>query len=278
METGSNIKPTFLASHEGLTKEDLDECNLSLLIGSNEFSWAIAEREGNRIVEAGRFSGENPLEFIQQWERLNCNFSSQHCAIRAERFQLVPAGLFDEKQASVFLYPGTPNPPTSRSFKMNAPNAFMVFPEANEIERTLIAAFPEMQVRPNAAFLIQSVLRKNRFDRPPQIYVDMSDGKTEIMIAAHKKLLLANVFETETDEDVLYHISNAMEVLGLPKGNTSVYLSGDIEVSGKRYNLFKTYLPKLEIFFGFDMPKVALALASVKKQEYLSLFNQFACV
>lgn len=272
MVTGSKVYDSFKISDDQVTPENTEGCHLAIQLESNTFCWCLTTLNDGKVVELGRMAFDEASDGMFRQK-----YGSASAALQGGPQTMVPQSLFDEARAADLLSPGDKNQEV-RFVSIQDPYAMMVFPEKSSIESELLDAIPGLIVKPNLGWSIHSVMKKNRFDRPPQLYVDIAQNTIEVIAVAHKELLLANSFSIASDEDTLYHISNVMKVLGLDNQETNVFLSGDIEVSGKRFELFRKYLHHPEVNFGFSMPRMAVALSSVKKQNFVSLFNQFACV
>lgn len=274
MVTGSKTHTSFQISDDIVAPDKMEECHLSIQIEHSSYCWCLTLLNDGKIVELGR-------KQFSEMEEGNVPFPHKYgsttVGLHSVTQSLIPESLFDANHAARVLSPsGTIN--EVRTAHVQDPAAKMVFEGKSKIEGALIDSIPGAVVKPNLAWTIQSVMKKNRIDRPPQLYVDIANDSMEVVAVAHKELLLANSFSIASDEDTLYHISNVMKVLGLDNEKTTVLLSGDIEVHGPRFELYKKYLHNPEVTFGFSIPRMTVALSSIRKQNFVSLFNQFTCV
>jgi hypothetical protein len=90
--------------------------------------------------------------------------------------------------------------------------------------------------------------------------------------------MLHNTFSSHTPDDIIYHLGNCCNQLGIAHDAFSIKLSGDSGVESETFKLFQHYFPDVSIHFGFAMPKVDLPLGDLRKQQFMSLLNQFSCV
>lgn len=252
----------------------MEECHLSIQIESDSYCWCLTLLNDGKVVEVGRQSFEELKEGEIPFPH---KYASASVGLHSAAQSLVPESLYDASNAARLLTPTAELTP-ARTISVQDPAAKMVFHGKSEIEALIVDSLPGATVKPNLAWTIQSVMKKNRIDRPAQLYVDIAKNSMEIVAVAQKELLLANSFSIASDEDTLYHISNVMKVLALDNEKTTVLVSGDIEVHGPRFELYKKYLHNPEVTFGFSMPRMTVALSSIRKQNFVSLFNQFACV
>lgn len=279
METGNNT--TFLLSDKELEAQGTSSCHLSLLVDSDHFQWALTSVAESKVLEVGQTSS-HPDElktFLNDWALPSADLSSISLAHRGTAHTLVPNGLFDAAKANAILSltAGRKDHPAHHT-QLATPGAVLVYRRFEEREALLRNAFPSLQSHSNTALNIGEVMKRNRFDRPVQIYADLSASFLDVIVAGHKQLLLSNTFAIESDQDALFMLANAMETLTLQPDDTTLYLSGEVELSGERFKLFQSYFPKLQMNFGFEMPKVGLGLANLRKQTFMSLLNQYRCV
>jgi hypothetical protein len=170
--------------------------------------------------------------------------------------------------------------PSDRQVEKNeitALDAVMIFSPPSDLP-IIRQHMPEAKLLCNAALIIESILRFPRFEGEVQLFCDLSTTFMDVVVVAGKRILFCNSFDISTDEDVLYHSQNILQQLGLIERETVLYLSGAIAVGGERYKLFQNYFRKVNIHFGFQMPKVSPALADLRKQEVMALLNQYVCV
>lgn len=279
METGSNI--SFLLSDKELEAQGTAACHLSLLVDSDQFQWALTSVADGKVLEVGQQSASLTefSAFLSEWNLPKAELAGVSLAHRGIPHTLVPNGLFDVPKADqlIALTAGA-DEGTVQHVQLTAPSAVMVyrFPAAHE--ELLRNAFPSLRTYANAALSIGEVMKRNRFDRPVQLYADLSTSFVDVIVAGHKQLLLSNSFKVESDQDALYMLANVLETLALDLQDSTLYLSGDIELTGDRFKLFQTYFPKLQMNFGFEMPKVGLGLGNLRKQTFMSLLNQYRCV
>ncbi|MCH2198815.1 MAG: DUF3822 family protein [Flavobacteriales bacterium] len=283
MVTGSNL--TFLLTDDSLLESNAADYHLSLLVDRDGLTYAITRKSDSYILEVGdqRFDRESKDDqlgdFLSQWDKNKWNYGAVSLALRAIPSTLIPKGLYDSARAKEIIQLTSPEKPDRiESHQLSAVDAIMVSNFPSAVVETVNRIFPEVQVYPNLLLNLTSVMAKNRFERPLQLYIDMSDSFMELIVAGHKQLLMANYFDIATAEDALYHISNSIKTLSIEAQEIQLYLAGDIELTSDTYKLFKKYFPKLQMNFGFDMPKVAGGLSSLRKQRFMSLLNQYPCV
>ncbi|MFT4779178.1 MAG: hypothetical protein ACI80P_000607 [Flavobacteriales bacterium] len=282
MVTGS--KQEFLLSDKNFTAELADYCHLSLLVDRDCVQWAVTSIDKDLVVEVGELISPSEKQ-LEAEKTLNYNYQSVSLVLRGTPTTIVPSGLFDAskiKQLLSLTYQDWQG--DLKVADLPELNAKIVFAEGDvkssnsALIKKLRANFPLMKTYACSELLIDAIMNRNRFERPHQVYVDLSKSFCDVYVAGEKKFKLYNHFEIQTDEDALYHITNSIQQLGLSLEYTTVYLSGDIEISGERYNLFQSYFPKISIHFGFELPNVSTELGLLRKHRFMALLNSYSCV
>lgn len=281
MEAGNN---SFFLLGEGLVADD-NAYHLSLQIDRDVFQWAVIALEDSFVKMVGEIpmdsdlSPEPCVQALQNAGLASKAFHSVSLAFRGGKGSLVPSSLFNQQKSTAFLKLSASDIKGVINHQhVSGLEAVYVYTYDDTLERSLRSLFPHLRTSSSLALNLGSVMHRNRFDREMQVYADMSDSFVDVIVAGKKQLVLANSFELTADEDALYHLSNVIKTLSFEQDQVELFLSGDIELTGKRYDLFKNYYPKLKMNFGFEMPKVDIALSSLRKQRFMSLLNQYPCV
>jgi hypothetical protein len=282
MVTGSNSNLFF--SDAALTADHAINCHLSVLLDRDALSWCVVERSSALHLEVGRTAldehGIRALAADHPWKTAlqSRRYGSSSLAVRSTAYSLMPTSFYAPEQAAALL--NVLFGPSDRQVEKNeitALGAVMVFSPPND-HAIIRQQMPEAKLLCNAALIIESVLRFPRFEGEVQVFCDLSLTFMDVVVVADKRVLFCNSFDISGDEDALYHSQNTLQQLGLTDREMVLYLSGAIAVGGERYKLFQNYFKKVNIHFGFQMPKVAPALADLRKQEVMALLNQYVCV
>lgn len=282
MVTGS--KKEFLLSDKNFTAELADYCHLSLLVDRDGLQWAVTTIDKGMVVEVGEIVSPS-IEQLKTIRIFSYKYQSQALILRGSPATLIPSGLFQPSKANEILglsfreWKG--GVATADLPELNAKLMYADLGNADQMAEVVSffrSKFPGIKCYSNTHLLVGAIMSRNKFERPYQAYIDISSSFFELYVAGKKNFQLYNLFEIETDEDVLYHVTNTTQQLGMNIEELTVYLSGDVELTGDRFKLFQSYFPKLSIHFGFDMPKVSLELGALRKQRFMSLLNSYACV
>jgi hypothetical protein len=285
METGEdNYKIVY--RDEEVSAEMWAHAHLSVQIETKTFSWCITDSITDLVFEVGKLTRKPreellPFVFIGLSEITvrQTQYQSVSFSHKGVPTVLVPTGLYHEDQVPAlheFHFGKTENKLQSTALKTGE---IVLVQELNpEIEKAIQQRFPNAQHISNAAVIIDAMVKKTRFEETPHILVDVESSFSELYVIQKGQLLLLTQFETATSEDILFHIANACDQLKLDLSKSHLLLTGCVEIGDHTYKLLKNYAPNLRMHFGFTFSKMAKELSTVKKQEFMSLLNQYACV
>jgi hypothetical protein len=242
----------------------------------------VTERRSGKVAEVGSFSRSAKLNDDEAALRTAAlhqrRYGSGSIAFRGNPTVIVPKSLYHPDDRAAWL-----------SYGLGAENAHVLSDDVRELDAIVLTAINDTdrqladgisagKLVSNAALLIGAMLRHSHKVKQPVCYADIAEGFVDLYLRDERGFLLHNTFAAATPEDVIYHTANVLQQLKLDKERLQLRLSGNIGVESETYKLYRSYFGDVSIHFGFGMPLVDLPLASLRKQEYMSLLNQYACV
>ena len=115
-------------------------------------------------------------------------------------------------------------------------NAHFLYSYPHEVEAILTKYFPSYSIK-NASFLfIESIKSEND---EPEVFINLHDKSLEIICLKSDKLLFYNLFEVNSNNDIIYYILNIYKQLELDTNKNILYYFGKIQ---ERENLLKMLL------------------------------------
>lgn len=256
--------------------------HLSVLIDRDALGWAVTERRSGKVIEVGRFSRGAALdpESIEYRDTAlhRRSYGSGSVAFRGCKSIIVPRALYLPEHQHDWTNYGwgadTESPLQNELRELDA----VVLCAPDEADRKLADSIPAGKLFSNAALVIGAMLRHSRQIEQTVVYADISESFVDLYVRGTGGFLLHNTFDAASAEDVIYHTANALQQLKLDSDAVQLRLSGDVGVESELFKLYQSYFKNVSIHFGFGMPLVELQLSSLRKQEYMSLLNQYACV
>lgn len=256
--------------------------HLSVLIDRETLSWAVTERRSGKVAEVGSYLRSVKLDeddaIIRQKALNERRYGSGSVAFRGNPAVIVPKALYQADQREAWLRYGIGASAESvLSDEVRELDA-VVLTAIDSADRQLADSIVAGKLVSNAALFIGAMLRHSQKVKQPVCYADISGSFVELYLRNERGFLFHNTFPATTPEDVIYHTANVVQQLKLDTERLQLRLSGNIGVESEAYKLYRSYFHDVSIHFGFGMPLVDLPLSSLRKQEYMSLLNQFACV
>ncbi len=93
--------------------------------------------------------------------------------------------------------------------------------------------------------LIENVLSTKRAYNHTLLKVQLYNREMSVAVVHNEKLLLVQVYEQNTPEDVLYYLLNILQQNNLRSEETTLELSGNIEIKTPLYENLKKVFPKI---------------------------------
>lgn len=138
-------------------------------------------------------------------------------------FTLVPNAFFDaSKERELLEFQTGKKANSTVHLPLPEMDAVMVVEQDLHL-RELIKQFPNVRIFPTAYLFVKHALL--RVEREESVlHISLIGHQMLLCVVKNKKLLLLNHFEVQSDEDVLYHSSNAAMRLGIDFENAQLSL------------------------------------------------------
>jgi hypothetical protein len=145
-----------------------------------------------------------------------------------------------------------------------------------ELITHLEKVFPNSSIRHSGAvnlslfFSQHSLIQKN-------LFLNISEGSIEISVKEGNELLFYNVFNFQSDEDVLYYLLFTMEQLQLNPLHVKLAIAAQKDVSDDLIKNIKKYIKQVDLCVSDASVNLKGELASLPKHYYFTLLNQHLC-
>lgn len=137
--------------------------------------------------------------------------------------------------------------------------------------------YPNAVVSCSIALNLSGMARKLKFATTATVYAEALGNSLEVAIWNKNALELFNIYPTQTDNDVLYHLMNACQQLDVNLDETLVTVGGNVSNGNELDNLLKEYIPRFGYFTGLHHVRFEKGLSTIARQEFVSLLNLVAC-
>jgi len=224
-----------LAARMKMPKELLDkasELHLAMHIGQQHVYAALYDFSSSLClwnVHSEVPTGISVFKFIYQRNWIEAVFRRCSVTFDSDCYALIPASLFDPLACNEYI--------EMQHGVTTDQTGFIELPEADAVvcfelpvwQFELLKCFPNARVLPLSALLTRVVAPKGQ-SSSADFLVAYSSASVTITAVKNKALLLLVTHEARTEEDVLYHLSNAAMRLQIDLDNCSLQL---LDMSGR---------------------------------------------
>jgi len=278
MATGKSLSNDHLIVDRVFDIADTSRCSLFIRVNEEGFQFCIHDPDRDALVAVGQHKGVNsPQEAFEYHDGLLKNeFRKGTIAYHASKAMLIPLEL--EGEGSKCLSVNFGQELSLQTFSA-IDEIDLGFASANQgvnLESWL-EAFPFLQTQNSQVINLELMARKHKFSKGWCTYVDCHETFMDMYVWRGSELLLYSSFQTSGPNDVLYHVANVGQQLGVELESNIVNFSGNIGHGSELDVLLKKYIPRYSISTGLQHVKLAIGLSSVRKQHFASLFNQASC-
>lgn len=132
--------------------------------------------------------------------------------INTAKSTLVPATFFEKEKSTVFLESvygkRTPNYAV-KSVYVEAYDCYNVFESYPETEALLLQNFPAVQIKHALGLFIESTMHP--VPEGTRVHLRVKDQQAQIAITIDQKLEMANQFQFQNSEELLYFVGNVLQ-------------------------------------------------------------------
>ena len=189
----------------------------------------------------------------QKSKILNRGFIDTRVYFNLPESVLIPSNLYSEASANEYLqliHGDTIN----QVIKSEAVNVVPSITVATKIKRGLIDAVNSnlmmITTHNTYALFVENLLSPSRVYNHILLKVQLYTGEMLVGLLYNNKLQIVQLYAQETPEDILYHLLNVLEQHNLKAEETTLELSGYIEIKTPLYENIKKVFPRIT----FDMP------------------------
>ncbi len=202
----------------------------------------------NHIIESSA-----PEHYTQQLvtalkeEKLE-HFTTLRLIFSNTLFALVPNELYQEEKASDYIEFNNfllPNDPIESQL-IEPLNIQFLYSYIEKIELQIRELFPEKEIKilHSGYSLIQQL---SAFSAEINYFIWFNFSSIEIVYFQNGNLVLYNLFETKTKEDILYYVLFVAQQLNIDINQEHIHILGNIETHSETINMMKKYIRYVKI-------------------------------
>lgn len=262
-----------------------DKLNLSLLIDNELFMYAIFTQNYSELVELCHVSknetghlhnNTDKTKFlINNYRLADKKFENVNIAILNSDFTILPESFaIKEHSKEILEFSSGSNFKNSFNHKFNN-LSFNYFIEG-ELIHFLEKIFKNATIR-HAGGLSINLLFNNYSLQKCDLLLNFNEGVFELLAKENNNLLYYNVFNYETNEDVMYFLLFMMEQFNLDPKKITLLIAGQMEAESDLYKTLKKYIKNI----GFAVNNIHIndivEDLKIPNHFYFTLLNQHLC-
>lgn len=263
--------------------------SLSLFVGNQCFTFALFNHDLKNILEIGLVS-VNPheiknydqaeqLRFLIHNNRLHEHkYKTVNIAILNSAFTLMPAAyaLVEETKSVLGLTNGNDQAPVN-SFIHRFDELNFCYSVPQDVLSVLEKTFKNATVRHAGAITID-LLFSNASLKNAHLLLNFNEGVFELAAKDNNKLVYYNLFNYETNEDVLYYLLFMMEQYSLNPITCKLAIAGQMPADSELLKAIRKYVKNVE--FAVNDKSFSASFGGLKLPDhyFFSLTNQHLCV
>jgi hypothetical protein len=268
-------------------KSDLKSvCNLSLFVENQLFMFAVFNEDFTSVYEVGHVkinSHKNELltdkvNFLLNNHRLlQRDFKSIYVAALNHTFSLIPeAFVMAENSKDVLSFSvGESEARNTYQNKFDQVNFCYTFQDdfVPFMERTLRKANTR-----HAGAVTIDLLFGNHSLKNCDLFLNFNLGVFELAAKSNNKLLYYNVFNYDTNEDVLYYLLFMMEQYHLNPLTCKVVVAGQMDAESELFKSIKKYIKHVNFAVSDKSFSSSFSDLKIPQHYFFTLLNQHLCV
>ena len=255
-------------------------CCLLLKMGIDSFSYAILDKEANKIIAVfdQQECKDVSLTFSDRLKNdayLALTFNEIKLSIYTENNISIPNSLYNSDNLKLdskfFTQPYSENLYTTNHPNFGFTSVFSFSKITDEIINQSFANSKKYQ--PNALLL---KLAENIPDT--SLLLDFTAGSIHVLFIKNKQVVFQQCYETANAEEFNYYILLMINQLALNLKKTPVYIIGIIHDGDEKYNCLKQYFSAIQFLNFVDFNLDQQVLEDMPSHYYTSLLALDQCV
>ncbi|HTL82312.1 MAG TPA: DUF3822 family protein [Bacteroidia bacterium] len=238
--------------------------NTFLAFESYEFRKVNSEKE--LAEKVGRIIGEH------EW--LTNGFKRTDVMMVTERFTLVPSAFFESDKAKEFLgfnHPLTDADEISSDQLRNA-DTRLLYANEKELMRQ-VRKLSQARIHHHLSSLIERTLSVNKAKTGRRALVHVQRERFDLVISEGGKLILANTFQYQTSEDLIYYLLFSCEQLKMNPDQMEVDVVGEIAADSSVVMLIRKYVRNVSLGASPVDAKFAKGFEQFPSHYHYALFS-----
>lgn len=216
-------------------------------------------------------------QFVEEYNVKTNNFQSIYINWLNKHFTLVPASFYKPEKAKEVLEFNVGTVENELVFTNDVlTDIKLIYSIPTELKNTIDKLFPHHNLKHFGYSSIQLFFTHFQL-KNADVFLNVHEQQIELLIKKDKKLLLYNVFNTKSDEDVLYYLLFSIEQFNLNPLTLKLAFSGNRATGDELFKAIKKYLKFADFVVSDKIIKRKETFESMPHHYYFSLLNRVLC-
>lgn len=216
------------------------------------------------------------IQFLSEHDLSKQHFKTIYVNWIDNHFTLLPASFYEPEKAKDLLEFNIGEMLEETVITNDVDDIKLVFTIPNEIKKTIDKLFPSHDLKHIGYSTVK--LFFNHFQlKNADLFLNIHDGQTEIIIKKDKKLVLYNVFNTLSDEDILYYLLFSIEQFNLNPNLIKVAVAAKRETSDALFLAIKKYIKYVDFAVSDKLIIRKEELEKLPHHFYFTTLNRLVC-
>lgn len=272
-----------------LTDKTLIGKTLVLDVSETGFEFAVFTAEPITITRIGELTFQEELrdlsdlnnyfsQFIGEFGLNNIKFQNIYVNWLSKNFTMVPASFYSPEKSKELLAfnVGEVNNETILTNDVTG-DIKLIYSVPTELKQNIDKIFPNHTFNHNGYSNIQSFFSHYQL-KNNDVFLNIHNNQIELMIKKDKKLLLYNVFNTKSNEDILYYLMFSVEQFNLDPVTLRLALAGNRATTDELFKTIKKYIKNSEFVSSDKIIVRKEAFETIPHHYYFLLLNRLLCV
>ena len=281
------MKPQLQLIDPSFQSQNSEKCDLLLHIGAAGISYAIVNREENKLkvlceVSLAGYSEEktvnNLVELTDKNDHFKFSYKKVIISVETFKYTFIPNEVYDKSKLlkyAKFLNPDRFDDILVSDLKQ--PAIKNIFSIDVDIKTYLLAQFPNAIIVNQANPLICGSQKALGADSSSHLFINIQTCNFEIAFYTANKLHLYNMYEYKNVDEFNYFLLAIINMFQLSGSSTTVVLAGKINPGEELYLRIKKYFTKIKLADSAPLADRDYVFHRVQSHTFFSLLSLTLC-
>ncbi len=216
------------------------------------------------------------LQFVSENNFNKENYKSILVNWLGNHFTLVPASFYDADKAKEMLEFNVGGTNGELTFTNDVNDIKLIYSVPAELKNSLDKTFPNHNFK-HIGYSTMKLFFTHFQLKNADIFLNIHQGQTEILIKKDKKPVLYNMFKTQSDEDVLYYLLFSVEQFELNPTTLKLFVSANRATTDNLFTAIKKYVKHVDFTVSDKIIVRKEAFEQTPHHFYFSALNRLLC-